>query len=191
MSSLSPSALSRTSHVIMAVLTLPVAAYASLYVFPDMPGLPDNILANRWGAYGLPLHAGLGAVALLIGPLQFMQSHPVQGAGRSSRHGHDLCDGVSGVGAGGVRPGDRHYKWGRGRSRLCAGRHRLDAVHGAGAELRGRRAVRRASPLDDPQLCDDLFRRDPAHPAGVGHSGGTGFRRVLSDPGLQRLDPPI
>ena len=74
MSSLSSSALSRTSHVIMAVLTLPVAAYASLYVFPDMPGLPDNILANRWGAYGLPLHAGLGAVALLIGPLQFMQS---------------------------------------------------------------------------------------------------------------------
>lgn len=74
MSSLSSSALSRTSHVVMALLTLPVAAYAALYVVPDMPGLPDNILANRWGTYGLPLHAGLGAVALLIGPLQFMQS---------------------------------------------------------------------------------------------------------------------
>lgn len=74
MSSLSSTALSRTSHVIMALLTLPVAAYAALYLIPDMPGLPDNILANRWGAYGLPLHAGLGAAALLIGPFQFMQS---------------------------------------------------------------------------------------------------------------------
>lgn len=74
MPSLSSTALTRTSHVVMAVLTLPVAAYAALYVFPDMPGLPDNILANRWGAYGLPLHAGLGAVALLIGPFQFLQS---------------------------------------------------------------------------------------------------------------------
>jgi len=58
-------------HILMMALSLPIAAYALIYVIPDAPGRIEIVMANAQALPFLPLHAGAGAVALALGPLQF------------------------------------------------------------------------------------------------------------------------
>lgn len=54
------------------ILTIIVAAMAVRYLIPGMPGTPAEVRANSFLMPFLPIHAGLGAIALVIGPFQFL-----------------------------------------------------------------------------------------------------------------------
>jgi len=62
----------RISLGLIAVLAFGVAAAALRYVLPDMPGAAPPVAANAYAWPFLPLHAGLGALALILGPWQFL-----------------------------------------------------------------------------------------------------------------------
>ena len=57
----------------VAVIALGVSLVSYRYLLPGAPGGAPEILANRFTHLGaLTLHAGLGATALMLGPLQFL-----------------------------------------------------------------------------------------------------------------------
>lgn len=55
-----------------AVLSAVVAVVSYRYLLPGLPAAPPPVAANPFAEPWLPVHAVLGATALLIGPIQFM-----------------------------------------------------------------------------------------------------------------------
>jgi len=65
------SILRRAPYALMLLLALYIAFVSYRYLMPGMPGGAPPIMANRFADPFLPVHAGLAATALLIGPFQF------------------------------------------------------------------------------------------------------------------------
>jgi uncharacterized membrane protein len=57
----------------MALLALAIALYAYRYLAQGVTIAPANVATNRFAGVALVFHAGFGATALLLGPLQFFQ----------------------------------------------------------------------------------------------------------------------
>jgi uncharacterized membrane protein len=55
-----------------AFLSLGVALFSYRILLPGMPAVGDDVLANLMLRPWLPIHAGLAATALLVGPFQFL-----------------------------------------------------------------------------------------------------------------------
>jgi len=62
----------RVAITVLALLCIPVAAASLRYLAPGLPGVPSLIEANAHFLPFLPIHAGFGAIALLVGPWQFL-----------------------------------------------------------------------------------------------------------------------
>lgn len=62
----------RIGFALIVALALPVAVVSLRYLMPVPPGAPPDVLANRFADPFLMLHAGFGALALALGPLQFL-----------------------------------------------------------------------------------------------------------------------
>lgn len=62
----------RIGFALIAALALPVAVVSLRYLMPVPPGAPPDVLANRFADPFLMLHAGFGALALALGPVQFL-----------------------------------------------------------------------------------------------------------------------
>ncbi len=62
----------RFGLALLFVLAVPIALAALRYLIPSMPGAPVEVTSNAFALPTLPIHAGFGALALLIGPLQFL-----------------------------------------------------------------------------------------------------------------------
>ena len=57
---------------LLALAAVAVAAAALRYLVPGTPAAPPSVLSNVHAAPFLPLHAGFGALGLVLGPLQFL-----------------------------------------------------------------------------------------------------------------------
>lgn len=68
-----PIALSRSAKILVALLALLVGLFSLRYLLPEIPVAAPNVMANPFAPLALPIHAGLGATALLLGPLQFIR----------------------------------------------------------------------------------------------------------------------
>ena len=68
--SLSPGA--RVGVVLIMLLSIGVTLASLRYLAPGMPGAAETVAANAFAMPYLPIHAGFGALALLIGPFQFL-----------------------------------------------------------------------------------------------------------------------
>lgn len=62
----------RIGFALIVALALPVAVVSLRYLMPVPPGAPPDVLANRFADPFLMMHAGFGALALALGPLQFL-----------------------------------------------------------------------------------------------------------------------
>ncbi len=62
----------RAGITVLILLSIPIAVAAMRYLLPSLPGAPRDVLANAFALPTLPIHAGMGAVALLVGPFQFL-----------------------------------------------------------------------------------------------------------------------
>lgn len=62
----------RLGFAALLALALPVAVVSLRYLAPMPPGAPPEVLANRFADPFLALHAGFGAMALALGPFQFL-----------------------------------------------------------------------------------------------------------------------
>ncbi len=62
----------RAGLSLIGLLCIGVTIAALRYVAPGMPGAAVTVAANAFAMPYLPVHAGFGALALLIGPLQFL-----------------------------------------------------------------------------------------------------------------------
>lgn len=63
---------SKSLWVLAAFLSLGVALFSYRVVLPNPPMVGNDVLANLMRRPWLPIHAGLAATALLIGPFQFL-----------------------------------------------------------------------------------------------------------------------
>ena len=63
--------LRRAPYALMLLLAVFIALVSLRYLMPEAPGGAAPVMANRYADPFLPIHAGLSAVALLIGPFQF------------------------------------------------------------------------------------------------------------------------
>jgi len=79
----------RAPYALMLLLALFVGLISLRYLFPQIPGFQaDNVVANRFAAPFLPIHAGAAVAALVLGPFQFWGRkdgrravwHPLSGA---------------------------------------------------------------------------------------------------------------
>jgi uncharacterized membrane protein len=66
------SRVSKSLWALAAFLSLGVALFSYRVVAPHPVAVGDNVLANLMRRPWLPIHAGLAATALLIGPFQFL-----------------------------------------------------------------------------------------------------------------------
>lgn len=64
---------SRTAQALAAFLALAVGLVSLRYLLPEIPLAASNVMANPFAGWALPLHAGFGAAALILGPLQFVR----------------------------------------------------------------------------------------------------------------------
>lgn len=62
----------RLGFTLMIALALPVAVVSLRYLAPVPAGAAPEVLANRFADPFLALHAGFGALALALGPVQFL-----------------------------------------------------------------------------------------------------------------------
>ncbi|XBQ17486.1 MAG: DUF2306 domain-containing protein [Oceanicaulis sp.] len=63
---------SRIGLGVLAVFAFAVAAVSLRYLMADPPAAPPEVVANRFADPFLPIHAGFAALALAIGPVQFL-----------------------------------------------------------------------------------------------------------------------
>ena len=63
----------RASPALILLLALAVGLFSLRYLAPDVPLAAPNVMTNRFAPQALILHAGLGATALILGPLQFIR----------------------------------------------------------------------------------------------------------------------
>lgn len=63
----------RTAQALAAFLALAVGLVSLRYLLPEVPAAAPNVMANPFAGWALPLHAGFGAAALILGPLQFLR----------------------------------------------------------------------------------------------------------------------
>ena len=63
--------LRRAPYALMLLLALFVALVSFRFLLPEIPGVSPDVAANRFADRFLPAHAGLSALALLLGPFQF------------------------------------------------------------------------------------------------------------------------
>ena len=75
--------LRRAPYALMVLLALAIATFSYRYLLPDIPAGAPPVIANRFATPFLPLHAGLAATALLIGPFQFWAG---RNGGRAAWH---------------------------------------------------------------------------------------------------------
>jgi len=68
-----PIVLSRSAQALAALLALAVGLFSLRYLLPEIPVAAPNVMANPFAPFALPIHAGLGATALIVGPLQFIR----------------------------------------------------------------------------------------------------------------------
>lgn len=68
-----PIALTRSAKALAALLALLVGLVSLRYLLPEVPGAAPNVIANRFADIALVFHAGFGATALILGPLQFVR----------------------------------------------------------------------------------------------------------------------
>lgn len=68
-----PIALTRSGKILAALLALLVGLVSLRYLLPEVPGAAPNVIANRFADLALAFHAGFGATALILGPLQFVR----------------------------------------------------------------------------------------------------------------------
>lgn len=68
-----PIALSRSAKALAALLAVFVGLFSLRYLLPDGPLAAPNVMANSFAFPALPVHAGLGALALILGPFQFIR----------------------------------------------------------------------------------------------------------------------
>lgn len=61
----------RAPQALMLLLALLVALASFRLLLPEPPGVSPDVLANRFAQPFLAIHAGLAALALLLGPFQF------------------------------------------------------------------------------------------------------------------------
>lgn len=61
----------RAPYALMLLLALAIAVASYRYLMPGMPGGAPPVVANRFADPFLPIHAGLAATALILGPFQF------------------------------------------------------------------------------------------------------------------------
>jgi uncharacterized membrane protein len=67
-------ALRLTAFAVMGLLAVGVGLVSLRYVIPHAPMGAPNVLANLFVRPALAIHAGAAAVALIIGPFQFIRS---------------------------------------------------------------------------------------------------------------------
>ena len=67
------SSLRTAAFVLIALAAVGVAVVSSRYLAPGMPNGAPEVIANRFAAPWLAIHAGFAALALAIGPLQFLR----------------------------------------------------------------------------------------------------------------------
>ncbi len=61
----------RIPFAVMMLLAIAVALVSFRFLMPEPPGVSPEVAANRFADPALPIHAGLAALALLLGPVQF------------------------------------------------------------------------------------------------------------------------
>ena len=62
----------RIGLALLIALALPIALVSLRYLAPEPIAAPPEVLANRFADPFLALHAGFGALALMLGPFQFL-----------------------------------------------------------------------------------------------------------------------
>ncbi|ATQ44330.1 DUF2306 domain-containing protein [Caulobacter mirabilis] len=68
-----PIVLSRSAQALAALLAVAVGLFSFRYLLPEIPLAAPDVVANRFAHLALPIHAGLGAAALILGPFQFIR----------------------------------------------------------------------------------------------------------------------
>jgi hypothetical protein len=68
-----PIALSRSAQALAAFLAVAVGLFSLRYLLPEVPIAAPDVVANPFAGMALPIHAGLGAMALILGPFQFIR----------------------------------------------------------------------------------------------------------------------
>ena len=64
--------LRRLPFAVMLLLSLLVAVFSFRFLMPEPPVASPDVLGNAFANPFLPMHAGLAALALLLGPFQFI-----------------------------------------------------------------------------------------------------------------------
>jgi uncharacterized membrane protein len=64
----------KLTSAVGAILAVAVALFSARYLLPGWPAAPAMIAHNAFAQPWLPIHAGLAALALLLGPVQFWRT---------------------------------------------------------------------------------------------------------------------